>query len=57
MKKMFLMNYKIPIAVILSINLISFIHPLPVIFQLIASAIILTYVGCNFSTSVQSASY
>jgi ABC-type xylose transport system permease subunit len=57
MKKILVKDIKVPLFIILALNLVNFVYPLPVILQMIASAIILTFVGCVLSASIQSATY
>jgi minor histocompatibility antigen H13 len=57
MKTILVKDIKIPLAVLLVINLLNFVHPLPVVVQMIASAVILAFVGCILSASIQSATY
>jgi hypothetical protein len=57
MKKILVKGITIPLIIIVAINMANFIHPLPVVIQMIASALILTYVGCILSVPIQSATY
>lgn len=57
MKKIFVKDIKIPIIIILAVNIANFIYPLPVLVQMITSALVLTFVGCILSSSIQSATY
>lgn len=57
MKKILVKDIKVPLFIILALNLTNFVYPLPVILQMIASAVVLTFVGCVLSASIQSATY
>ncbi len=56
-KKILVKDIKVPLLIILALNLVNFVYPLPVILQMIASAIILAFVGCVLSASIRSATY
>ncbi len=57
MKKVLVKGITIPLIIIVAINIANFIHPLPVLVQMIASALILAYIGCILSVPIQSATY
>jgi hypothetical protein len=57
MKKILVKDIKIPLLIILAVNLANFLYPLPVVVQMVVSAIVLVFVGCVLSASIQSATY
>jgi hypothetical protein len=57
MKKILVKDIKIPVLLILGANLVNFIFPLPVVLQMVLSAVILVFVGSVLSASIQSATY
>ncbi len=57
MKKILVKDITIPLLTIIAVNLINFLYPLPVVVQMVVSAIVLVFVGCVLSASIQSATY
>lgn len=57
MRQVLVKDIKIPIAALATINALNYIIPLPVIVQMVASATLLTYIGCILSVPIQSATY
>lgn len=57
MKEIYVKNILKPILIILSINLLNYIYIIPVILQMIISAVLLVYTGCILSSPIQSATY
>lgn len=57
MRQVLVKDIKIPIAALAAINALNYIIPLPVIVQMVASATLLTYIGCILSVPIQSATY
>lgn len=57
MKTKLVKDIKLPLGILFSINLLNFIYPLPVIFQMVTSAVLCVYIGSILSASIQSATY